>query len=160
MAGLAWEVLSCNGIRNYKLDSLSHRHYSTLLTLAMLEVLYFNKLSKTVLQKIKFNYYRKAIKHHFCFRELETQAYKYFFCFLNIEKLKIDIFKNEFRICIFVIFFFRHKRSDWLKSVCFWIAVARSSVDSILWSCYVMVCDEKSNNKYAYSEFVFEFIYL
>ena len=105
MAGLAWEVLSCNGIRNYKLDSLSHRHYSTLLTLAMLEVLYFNKLSKTVLQKIKFTYYRKAIKHHFCFRELETQAFKYF-CFLNIEKLKIDIFKNEFRICIFVIAFF------------------------------------------------------
>ena len=120
MAGLAWEVLSCNGIRNYKLDSLSHRHYLTLLTLAMLEVLYFNKLSKTVLQKIKFNYYRKAIKHHFCFRELETQAYKYFFCFLNIDKLKIDIFKNEFRICIFVIaFFVTNDLIGYVKSVCF-----------------------------------------
>ena len=104
MDGLAWEVLSCNGIRNYKLDLLSYRHSSTLLTLSIPEVLYCNKLSKTVLQKIKFNYYRKTINHQFCLKELETQAYKYFF--LNIEKLKMDIFKNEFRICIFVIVFF------------------------------------------------------
>ena len=66
MAGLAWEVLSCNGIRNYKLDLLSYRHSLTLLTLSIPEVLYCNKLSKTVLQKIKFNYYPKAIKHQFC----------------------------------------------------------------------------------------------
>ena len=66
MDGLAWEVLSCNGIRNYKLDLLSHQHTSTLLNLSVKEVLYFNKLSKTVLQKIQYNYYRKAIKHHFC----------------------------------------------------------------------------------------------
>ena len=124
MAGLAWEVLSCNGIRNYKLDLLSYRHSSTLLTLSIPEVLYFNKLSKTVLQKIKFNYYRKAIKHQFWLKELETQAYKYFF--LNIEKLKMDIFKNEFRICIFVIVFFS-SQTIWLvrkivknSSICFW----------------------------------------
>ena len=70
MDGLAWEVLLCNGIRNYKLDLLSHQHTLTLLNLSVKEVLYFNKLSKTVLQKIKFNYYRKAIKHQFCLKEL------------------------------------------------------------------------------------------
>ena len=63
MDGLAWEVLSCNGIRNYKLDLLLYQHTSTLLNLSVKEVLYFNKLSKTVLQKIQCNYYRKAIKH-------------------------------------------------------------------------------------------------
>ena len=79
MDGLAWEVLSCNGIRNYKLDLLSHRHSLTLPTLSIPEVLYCNKLSKTVLQKIKFNYYPKTLKHQFCLKELEIRPINIFF---------------------------------------------------------------------------------
>ena len=84
MDGLAWAVLSCNGIRNYKLDLLSHQHISTLLNLSVKEVLYFNKLSKTVLQKNNLNYIHIMEKQSFINiafkKELETlHIHKYFF---------------------------------------------------------------------------------
>ena len=79
--------------------------------------LYYRKFNVTIIEKqsnINFDF-KKVLK-----------TLPIFF-FLNIEKLKMDIpFKNEFRICIFVIDFFSSKKI-WLtrkivknSSICFW----------------------------------------